>query len=36
MADSQLSKSFVTTAQTHRVFVYGTLRHDIAITLYSK
>jgi hypothetical protein len=26
MADSRLSKSFVTTAQTHRVFVYDTLR----------
>jgi gamma-glutamylcyclotransferase (GGCT)/AIG2-like uncharacterized protein YtfP len=26
MADRQLSKSFVTTPQTHRVFVYGTLR----------
>jgi gamma-glutamylcyclotransferase (GGCT)/AIG2-like uncharacterized protein YtfP len=26
MADTQLSKSFVTTPQTHRVFVYGTLR----------
>jgi gamma-glutamylcyclotransferase (GGCT)/AIG2-like uncharacterized protein YtfP len=26
MADRQLSKSLVTTLQTHRVFVYGTLR----------
>jgi gamma-glutamylcyclotransferase (GGCT)/AIG2-like uncharacterized protein YtfP len=26
VADGQLSKSFVTTPQTHRVFVYGTLR----------
>jgi gamma-glutamylcyclotransferase (GGCT)/AIG2-like uncharacterized protein YtfP len=26
MADRQLSKSFVTNPQTHRVFVYGTLR----------
>jgi gamma-glutamylcyclotransferase (GGCT)/AIG2-like uncharacterized protein YtfP len=26
MADRQLGKSFVTTPQTHRVFVYGTLR----------
>jgi gamma-glutamylcyclotransferase (GGCT)/AIG2-like uncharacterized protein YtfP len=26
MADRQLSKSFVTIPQTHRVFVYGTLR----------
>jgi gamma-glutamylcyclotransferase (GGCT)/AIG2-like uncharacterized protein YtfP len=26
MADGQLSKSFVTPPQTHRVFVYGTLR----------
>ena len=39
MTDSQLGKSFVTTPQTHRVFVYGTLRrghHNHALLEMSK